>query len=138
MSFVRHRLNLPFEIIIYLKERMASFVPTNSKSVGSLKQVLESLPYPPPKIRYTLRKTASLRKLLVIWWTIPQISIKSWFSRLNVLCKPGFHFLVYCLKIITPEPWIDFYFKNLYFRMLDIDQPCKWTDSINEKAKSDF
>ena len=52
--------------LIYLKELVKFFVSTKFKSMGSLKQILESLLSPPPQTRLTLKKTASFRKLLVV------------------------------------------------------------------------
>ena len=56
--------------LIYLKELVKFFVSTKFKSMGSLQQILESLLSPPPQTRLTLKKTASFRKLLVVWWTL--------------------------------------------------------------------
>ena len=124
-----------FEILIYLKELMKSFVSTKFKSMGSFQQILESLMSPPPQTRFTLKKTVSFRKLLVLWWTLPQVFIKSWFASLYLLCKFMYYFwsVISRLILLSHKSISILKVKNARYWWA-----FKWTISINEKTKFDF
>ena len=89
---------------------------------GTLLQILESLRHRHYKLGWSWKKTASCRKLLVLWTTLRQTIknfIKSLFVYLNVfletsknLWRPGFYVLVSSFQINTYGPWMDFCFKN--------------------------
>ena len=122
-----------FEILIYLKELMKSFVSTKFKSMGSFQQILESLLSPPPQTRFTLKKTVSFRKLLVLWWTLPQVFIKSWFASLYLLCKFMYYFwsVISRLILLSHKSISILKVRNAwYWWAVQVDHQYQWKNQI--------